>query len=73
MRVTKRKYTNTSKGYDICSSRKSRSKRVLKSAYKCFGGVLDEHKLFLSTTGTLPFSIGGVRGYYDSSMRWVEL
>jgi hypothetical protein len=48
-------------------------KPVKKTKFVCEGGVLHGHKLFLTTNGTMPFSIRGVKGYYDNAMRWVAL
>ncbi len=48
-------------------------KPVKKTKFVCEGGVLDGHKLFLTTNGTMPFSIRGVKGYYDNAMQWVAL
>jgi hypothetical protein len=48
-------------------------KPIKKTKFLCDGGVLDGHKLFLTTNGTMPFSIKGVKGYYNNAMKWVAL
>lgn len=35
------------------------------------GGPID--RLMMHSSGTLPFSLQGMRGYYDNENRWVEL
>ncbi len=52
---------------------KTKFRPIKKTKFLCEGGVLDGHKLFLTTNGTMPFSIRGVKGYYDNAMQWVEL
>ena len=58
---------------NLISRMKASSKRAHKSANKCLGGILDGHTLYLSTAGTMPFSIGGIKGYYNNEMKWCEL
>lgn len=40
------------------------SKRVRKFAFKCVGGPMDGHTLYLTTPSTVPISMSGQRGQY---------
>jgi len=73
--VCTRKPSNMSRRPDLASRLLATSKRRIKAKIRfiCEGGALDGHKLYLSTPGTMPFTINGITGYYNSLMKWVEL
>tara|TARA_R110000850_G_scaffold223818_1_gene349389 strand:- start:72 stop:284 length:213 start_codon:yes stop_codon:yes gene_type:complete len=50
---------------------KTRLRPIKKTKFTCSGGALDGYKLYLTTPGTMAFSINGVKGYYNSNMDWV--
>lgn len=58
---------------NILKKRFSLRKPALKKKLECKGGALSGHTLYLSTAGTMPFSLNGRRGFYNSDMNWVEL
>lgn len=43
-------------------------KGVRKSAYKCVGGPMDGHTLYLTTPSTVPMNMAGQRGRYVSDV-----
>lgn len=43
-------------------------KTVRKSAYKCVGGPMDGHTLYLTTPSTVPINMAGQRGRYVSDV-----
>ncbi|MAG68421.1 MAG: hypothetical protein Tp138OMZ00d2C19078221_12 [Prokaryotic dsDNA virus sp.] len=45
----------------------------IKARHMLHGGPLDGHKVCLCTSGTIPFSMGEYRGYYDMSNQWCGL
>lgn len=68
-----RKPTNKSNKPNFMSQRKAAVKSKAKTKMKCKGGALDGETLFLSTAGTMAFSLNGVKGYYNHLMEWVGL
>lgn len=52
---------------------RTRLRPVKKSAFKCNGGAIDGHILYMSSAGTMVFTLNGVKGYYDLQMKWVQL
>lgn len=71
--VCSRKHTNMSSTPSLVTQRKKVVKRQAKTKMKCKGGLLNGESLYLSTAGTMPFSIGGIKGFYNHLMNWVEL
>lgn len=45
--------------------------RVKKTAYVMEGGPMDGQTLYLSSPGTLSFSLHGQTGHYNSENKWV--
>tara|TARA_R110000782_G_scaffold147137_1_gene239916 strand:- start:254 stop:493 length:240 start_codon:yes stop_codon:yes gene_type:complete len=62
-----------SPGVNFAKTCKRRTKLIKKRLHKCSDGPLDGVSLCLSSLGTLPFSIRGVKGFYDASMNWCKL
>ena len=52
---------------------RTKFKPVKKKKLLCSDGLLDGHALYLTTPGTMPFSIRGVKGYYNNDMEWIAL
>jgi hypothetical protein len=52
---------------------RTKFKPVKKIKLLCSDGLLDGHALYLTTPGTMPFSIRGVKGYYNNCMKWVPM
>jgi hypothetical protein len=52
---------------------RTKFKPVKKTKLSCHDGLLIGHNLYLTTPGTMTFSIRGVKGYYDNAMKWVAL
>ena len=71
--ICTRKPSNMSARPNFCSRRKSAIKKVFKIKFKCDDGALCGHTLYLSTAGTMAFTLNGVKGYYNGSMKWVDL
>jgi hypothetical protein len=72
-KVTRRKPSNMSRAPNLVTQRARQRIGRRKTAERCNGGALDGHTLYLMSAGTLPFTLNGMRGYYDSFMKWVEL
>lgn len=51
---------------------KPRRPAVRKLKCKMYGGPLNGHVLLLESPGTLKFTLGGERGYYDSFNNWIK-
>jgi hypothetical protein len=50
--------------------RRTPSRRVRKQAYKLEGGSWHGHTLWLTSGGTLTFTLHGQSGRYDTEGRW---
>ena len=71
--VCNRKPTNLRKEPNLISQRKRQVKTNRKNPFKCVGGLLGGETLYLSSPGTMAFSIGGCVGFCDHKMEWVQL
>jgi len=71
--ICTRKPSNMSAKPDFASRRKSAVKRKFLSRFKCSDGALAGHTLYLSCAGTMPFTLNGVKGFYNNVMEWVQL
>ncbi len=72
-KVTRRRYTNMSRSPSLVTQRARQRIGRRKAAERCKGGALDGHTLYLMSAGTLPFTLNGMKGYYNSFMDWVAL
>ena len=52
---------------------RTKFKPIKKTKLACNDGLLNGHNLYLTTPGTMAFSIRGVKGYYNNLMEWVEI
>ena len=73
--ICTRKPSNMSDKPNFLSRAKSSAKRRLSQKYKftCKDGVLKGESLYLSTAGTMLFTMNGKTGFYNHLMEWVEL
>lgn len=72
-KVTRRKPTNMSRAPNLVTQRSRQRIGRRNSKFHCRDGALKGHILCLMTAGTLPFTLNGMKGFYDSEMRWVSL
>lgn len=72
-KVTRRKPTNLSRAPNLITQRARQRMSRKKAKHLCIGGALDGHMLCLMTSGTLPFTLNGMRGFYNNEMKWVSL
>ena len=54
----------------MARQRKPRMPRVVKRPYKLEGGPMHGHTLWLSSGGTLTFTLHGQTGHYDRQGVW---
>ena len=71
--ICTRKPSCMTAGTNYAKTCKRRTKIINKRLRECVSGPLDGVKLCLSSGGTLPFSINGLKGFYDAQMEWCNL